>query len=310
MESASPSRATPVLTTLAEPKRHSPDTKTFSRSGTQNINVSRVDIDSVDPIGVQELRRTMSNQQAEPSFWSSDVTLNGSIDPEKFDFQKTLRAIVRKREEAHIKPRTLGVVFRDLEVVGLGASDTHQPTLGSLFSYKTVQAGIRAARHPPVRSILSGFEGAVKPGEMLLVLGRPGSGCTTFLKTMANMREEYHAVNGEVHYDSLSPADIKNHYRGDVQYCPEDDVHFPSLSVEQTLKFAAKTRAPHVRIPGTRSVYNNQITDVLTTLFGLRHARKTPVGDAVIRGVSGGEKKRVSIAEVFATRPCLAAWDK
>lgn len=143
-----------------------------------------------------------------------------------------------------------------------------------------------------------------------MVLGRPGSGCTTFLKTMANMREDYHAVNGEVHYDSLSPADIKNHYRGDVQYCPEDDVHFPTLSVGQTLKFAAKTRAPHVRISDSRSVYNNQITDVLTTLFGLRHARKTPVGDAVIRGVSGGEKKRVSIAEIFATRPCLAAWDK
>lgn len=72
-----------------------------------------------------------------------------------------------RREEAHIKPRTLGVVFRDLEVVGLGASDTQQPTLGSLFSYKTVQANIHAARHPSVRSILSGFEGVVKPGEML-----------------------------------------------------------------------------------------------------------------------------------------------
>ncbi|KAG6897004.1 hypothetical protein C0992_004715 [Termitomyces sp. T32_za158] len=315
MESTSLSRATSAPTTLAdEPKGQSSDTKNFSPSGMQNMNVSRVDIDSVDPIGVQELRRTMSTQQAEhsqrhPSFCSSDVTLSGSIDPEKFDFQKTLRALVRKREEAHIKPRTVGVVFRDLEVVGLGASDTHQPTLGSLFSHKTVQANIHAARHPPVRSILSGFEGVVKPGEMLLVLGRPGSGCTTFLKTMANLREEYHAVNGEVHYDSLSPADIKNHYRGDVQYCPEDDVHFPSLSVEQTLKFAAKTRAPHVRIGGSRSVYNNQITDVLTTLFGLRHARKTPVGDAVIRGISGGEKKRVSIAEIFATRSCLAAWD-
>ncbi|KAG5323801.1 hypothetical protein C0989_011925 [Termitomyces sp. Mn162] len=145
---------------------------------------------------------------------------------------------------------------------------------------------------------------------MLLVLGRPGSGCTTFLKTMANRREEYHVVSGQIHYDSLSPEDIKNHYRGDVQYCPEDDIHFPALSVEYTLKFAAKTRAPHVDIGISKSVYNNQATDILTTVFGLMHARKTPVGDAMIRGISGGEKKRVSIAEVFATRPCLGAWDK
>ncbi|KAG6865226.1 hypothetical protein C0991_004284 [Blastosporella zonata] len=278
----------------------------------QGSNVSRVDINSLD--GVEELRRTLTHHatnevQQVASYSSSNATLTGAVDPGKFDFEKTLRHVVRKREAAQIQARTLGIVFRDLEVVGLGASNTYQPTLGSLFSYKTIQANIRAARHPPVRSILSGFEGVVKPGEMLLVLGRPGSGCTTFLKTMANMREEYYAVNGEVHYDSLSPSDIKNHYRGDVQYCPEDDVHFPSLTVEQTIQFAAKTRAPHTRVDKTRKTYNSIMTDVLTTLLGLRHARKTPVGDAIIRGVSGGEKKRVSIAESFATRSCIGAWD-
>ncbi|KAG6843984.1 hypothetical protein H0H87_010943 [Tephrocybe sp. NHM501043] len=308
MDSRSLSRAPSAPSTAAgdqEPTMHPP---------LKQGNVSRVNIDSLDPVGVQELRKTLSQHatnevQREPSFASSNATLTGPLDPEKFDFEKTLQNVVRKRDEAHIQARTLGIVFRDLEVVGLGASDTYQPTLGSLFSYKTIQANIHATRHPPVRSILSGFEGVVKPGEMLLVLGRPGSGCTTFLKTMANLREEFHAVNGEVHYDSLSSSDIKNHYRGDVQYCPEDDVHFPSLTVEQTVSFAVKTRAPHTRPSYTRKTYNNIMTDVLTTLLGLRHARKTPVGDAMIRGVSGGEKKRVSIAESFATRSCIGAWD-
>lgn len=95
-------------------------------------------------------------------------------------------------------------------------------------------------RHPPIKDILSGFNGVIRPGEMLrefsiiiclrtlfnsnpVVLGSPGSGCSTFLKTLANQRGEYHAVEGEVHYDSLSPEDIAKHYRGDVTYCPEDD---------------------------------------------------------------------------------------
>lgn len=143
-----------------------------------------------------------------------------------------------------------------------------------------------------------------------MILGRPGSGCTTLLKVLTNLREEYHAVEGDVHYDSLSPNDVKNFFRGDVQYCPEDDIHFPTLTVSQTLEFAAKTRAPRERIDKTRKEYTRVMTDVLTTIFGLRHAKKTPVGDAAIRGVSGGEKKRVSIAEALATRSCIGAWDK
>jgi ATP-binding cassette subfamily G (WHITE) protein 2 (SNQ2) len=130
---------------------------------------------------------------------------------------------------------------------------------------------------------------------MLVVLGRPGSGCSTFLKVLANQREEFHAVNGEVHYDSLTPEQVHKHYRGDVQYCPEDDILFPTLTVDQTIHFAAKTRAPHSRIHGmSKDEYTRRVTDIYLTIFGLNHVRNTPVGDASIRGVSGGEKKRVS----------------
>lgn len=141
-------------------------------------------------------------------------------------------------------------------------------------------------------------------------MGRPGSGCSTLLKTLANQTQEYQSVLGSVHYDSLSPKEIEQSFRGDVQYCPEDDVHFPSLTVEDTLRFAAKTRAPQARTGETRTEYVNAITEMLMTIFGLKHARRTPVGDASIRGVSGGEKKRVSIAEALATRMRLGSWDK
>jgi ATP-binding cassette subfamily G (WHITE) protein 2 (SNQ2) len=145
----------------------------------------------------------------------------------------------------------------------------------------------------------------------VVVLGSPGSGCTTFLKTLANQRHEFYSVEGEVHYDSLSPQEIAKHYRGDLQYCPEDDIHFPTLTVEETIKFAAKTRTPHSRIAGeSRDDYINGMTDILITVFGLRHARTTLVGDASIRGVSGGEKKRVSISEALASRSLINCWDK
>ena len=128
---------------------------------------------------------------------------------------------------------------------------------------------------------------------------------------LANQRDTYHEVQGDVHYDSLTPGDIAAHYRGDVQYSPEDDVHFPTLTVEDTIRFAAKTRTPHTRVEGqTREDLIDEITDVLITVFGLRNVRKTLVGDAGIRGVSGGEKKRVSISEALACRSLINCWDK
>lgn len=58
-------------------------------------------------------------------------------------------------------------MFEDLRVVGLGASASYQPTLGSTLNPFNKLAAINSVRHPPVRDILSGFEGVVRPGEML-----------------------------------------------------------------------------------------------------------------------------------------------
>ena|ERR1700677_2180511 len=72
-----------------------------------------------------------------------------------------------RRDRAGIQSRELGVMFRDLRVVGLGAAASYQPTFGSFFNPKVILEKIRALRHPPLRDILSGFEGVIRPGEML-----------------------------------------------------------------------------------------------------------------------------------------------
>lgn len=75
----------------------------------------------------------------------------------------------------------------------------------------------------------------------------------------------------------------------------EDDQHFPTLTVAQTLRFAIKNKIPSKR-PGkeTRGNFVDHVTDVLLKMFGIAHTANTAVGDAMIRGVSGGERKRVS----------------
>jgi ATP-binding cassette subfamily G (WHITE) protein 2 (SNQ2) len=78
-----------------------------------------------------------------------------------------LTCVTYRRDEEHLKTRELGVMFKDLKVVGLGAFTSYQSTLGSLLNPLSVLEAIRAFRHPPVKDILSGFEGVVRPGEML-----------------------------------------------------------------------------------------------------------------------------------------------
>ncbi len=53
-------------------------------------------------------------------------------------------------------------------------------------------------------------------------------------------------------YSTFVPDEIRKQFRGDVIYCPEEDVHFPTLTVQETLDFAAKTRTPEKRCPSER----------------------------------------------------------
>jgi ATP-binding cassette, subfamily G (WHITE), member 2, SNQ2 len=80
--------------------------------------------------------------------------------------------------------------------------------------------------------------------------------------------------------------------------CLTVDEHFPHLNVEQTLNFGLETRTPHIRIDGvSRPAFVERMTDVLLTTLGLQHTRRTKVGNAYVHGISGGERKRVSLAE-------------
>jgi ATP-binding cassette subfamily G (WHITE) protein 2 (SNQ2) len=98
---------------------------------------------------------------------------------------------------------------------------------------------------------------------------------------------------GDVFYDSFVSEEIDKRYRGDAIYCPEDDVHFPTLKVGERLEFASTMRTPSGQAENqSRSAHATLIAEELVGIFGLEHARDIVVGDASLRGISGGEKKR------------------
>ncbi len=69
------------------------------------------------------------------------------------------------------------------------------------------------------RLLLREFSGTIGAGEMLLVIGRPGSGCTTFLKALANMRGEYKETTGEITYGGRSAKEMDQKNTADIAFC-------------------------------------------------------------------------------------------
>jgi ABC-type multidrug transport system ATPase subunit len=107
-------------------------------------------------------------------------------------------------------------------VKGVGVGVTLNETFGGTFLAPFKKLPLlfshRKSAEDTKRTLLHDFSGSVKDGEMLLVLGRPGSGCSTFLKTLASQTEGYEDVSGEISYGGLTAKEVKEKYRGEVVY--------------------------------------------------------------------------------------------
>ncbi|KAK4501851.1 hypothetical protein PRZ48_007660 [Zasmidium cellare] len=245
------------------------------------------------------------------------TTRNTSEDEEPFDLQEYLRDSRRLEEESGIKSKQIGVIWDKLTVKGMGGAKIFVKTFPDAFvdffgfPVKMLMGlvGLGGKKGKEV-SILQDFKGVVKPGEMVLVLGRPGSGCTTFLKVIANQRFGYTNIEGEVLYGPFTSKEFEKQYRGEAVYCEEDDVHHPTLTVGQTLGFALETKTPGKR-PGGMSTaqFREKVVDMLLRMFNIEHTRNTIVGNPFVRGISGGERKRVSIAETMVTGGAVFSYD-
>lgn len=122
---------------------------------------------------------------------------------------------------------------------------------------------------------------------------------------LGNQRFGYEEISGDVTYGGTNSEEMSKKYRSEVLYNPEDDLHYATLKVKDTLRFALKTKTPgkNSRNEGeSRKEYVKEFLRVVSKLFWIEHTMDTKVGNEFVRGVSGGEKKRVSIAEAMVTK--------
>ncbi|KAE9377302.1 hypothetical protein N431DRAFT_436547 [Stipitochalara longipes BDJ] len=324
------------------PNRNSVDTITDSEAARENVRngngnpngfvrtTSGVDVKAAEEqfahlqrelSGISQTSRRLSRSQSkahgrpEEKDVERTGTSESTTEGEQFDLEHTLRGNHTAEQESGIRSKHIGVIWENLTVSGTGGVTNFVKTFPDAFVsfFNVIETGMHIfgiGKKGREVNILQNFRGLVHPGEMVLVLGRPGSGCTSFLKVIANQRFGYTGVNGEVLYGPFDAKTFAKQYRGEAVYNQEDDVHHPTLTVGQTLGFALDTKTPGKRPFGmSKADFKDKVITTLLKMFNIEHTRNTIVGNPFVRGVSGGERKRVSIAEMMVTAATVCAWD-
>ncbi|KAK4762160.1 hypothetical protein SAY87_030044 [Trapa incisa] len=164
---------------------------------------------------------------------------------------------------------------------------------------KVIIKGITSSKE---KDILNGITGSVNPGEVLALMGPSGSGKTTLLNLLSG-RIMQSTVGGSITYnDQPYCKSLKSR----IGFVTQDDVLFPHLTVRETLTYAARLRLPKVM---TRQQKEKRAMDVIYEL-GLERCQDTMIGGSFVRGVSGGERKRVSIGNEIIINPSLLFLDE
>ncbi|KAH8899834.1 hypothetical protein GQ53DRAFT_202929 [Thozetella sp. PMI_491] len=266
---------------------------------------------------VQALARKITNQSTHTHAYQGADIFGSAVDEESplnpngpnFKARAWAKAVVDAVTREGGQFRTTGVAFQHLNVFGFGTATDYQKDVINVWL--EVVGTVRRLLGGGKRriDILRDFDGVVRKGEMLVVLGPPGSGCSTLLKTIAG---DYNGIfiddKSYFNYQGMTAKEMHTRHRGEAILTAEVDVHFPQLSVGDTLTFAARARAPK-SIPVPRNVFANHLRDVVMAMFGISHTINTRVGNEYIRGVSGGERKRVTIAEAALSGAPLQCWD-
>ena len=207
-------------------------------------------------------------------------------------------------------------------------SDAEKPNASSslteevTFSWKFISRSIfvkapkssKVSSSPPSSSqnisgkeekhLLQNVSGLVRPGEVLAVMGPSGAGKSSFLDT----------ISGRVPASSGGSVALDNHVlnsagalRGLSAYVPQDDALLGTLTVAETIAFSAEIRLPHAEYTDEDRL--KHVNDIIRGL-GLERVRDSPIGTVLVRGISGGQRRRVSIGMELVTHPAILFLDE
>jgi hypothetical protein len=188
-----------------------------------------------------------------PIFGGNDPSSPLNPQSERFNARAWATNFAKVAGEQGQYYRRIGVCFQNLDVFGYGSQTGFQKDVGNVWLELPgmIRRFLSSTGGQNRIDILRQLDGVIQPGEMCVVLGPPGSGCMTFLKTISGETNGIYVGQGSYfNYQGISHKEMHTAHRGDAIYTAEADVHFPQLTVCETLTFASRARCPQTLPPG------------------------------------------------------------
>ncbi|KAK4487758.1 hypothetical protein RD792_005567 [Penstemon davidsonii] len=244
------------------------------------------------------------------------------------DNEKFLLKLRHRIDRVGIDMPTIEVRYEHLNIdaEAYGASRA-LPTFVN-FNMNVIEGILSCLRIIPSRkksfSILKDVSGIIKPCRMTLLLGPPSSGKTTLLLALAGKLDPSLKTSGRVTYNGHGMEEFVP--QRTAAYISQHDLHIGEMTVRETLAFSARCQGVgtryemlvelsrrekeanikpdpdvdiYMKAAATEGDEANVVTDYVLKVLGLDVCADTMVGDEMIRGISGGQKKRVTTGEML-----------
>ncbi|RZC52613.1 hypothetical protein C5167_021035 [Papaver somniferum] len=169
------------------------------------------------------------------------------------------------------------------------------------IGYKIKIQGGGGKKQVKEKTVLNGITGAVDPGEILAILGPSGCGKTTLLTALGGRLGG--DLTGRITYNGNPFSNNMNRRTG---FVTQDDHFHAHLTVTETLVFTASLRLPNSLTQEQKVAH----AEAVIAQLGLTKCKNNVMGGPGLRGVSGGERKRVSIGEEMLINPSLLFLDE
>ncbi|XP_068634199.1 pleiotropic drug resistance protein TUR2-like [Aristolochia californica] len=244
------------------------------------------------------------------------------------DNEKFLLKLKERMDRVGIENPTIEVRFQHLNIEASAYVGSRALPTVLNFTYNIFEGFLNYIHLLPNRKrslrILQDVSGIIKPRRMTLLLGPPGSGKTTLLLALAGKLEKELKVSGEITYNGHGMNEFVP--RRTSAYISQHDLHIGEMTVRETLAFSARCQgvgasydmlmelsrreaAAKIKPDPDIDVYmkaaslegqkESVVTDYILKILGLDICADTMVGDQMLRGISGGQKKRVTTGEML-----------